>query len=71
MLGANSKKTSSRLVIAGVQRSDSGNYTCTTDSAQPSLIVVYVSDGRLCNHAAPIIYSFDAVGQRSIAMSIA
>ena len=33
-------------MIADVQRSDSGNYTCTTDSALPSLIVVYVSDGR-------------------------
>ena len=26
--GENTKKTSSRLVIASVQKSDSGNYTC-------------------------------------------
>jgi len=44
--GENNKKTSSRLVIAGVQRTDSGNYTCTTDTARPSVIVVYVSDGK-------------------------
>lgn len=44
-LGQNSKKTSSRLVIASVQKSDSGNYTCGTTHAEPSTISVYVSRG--------------------------
>jgi hypothetical protein len=43
--GERGKKTSSRLVIANVERSDSGNYSCTTDTALPSTIVVFVSDG--------------------------
>ena len=43
--GQNSKKTSSRLVIASVQKSDSGNYTCGTTHAEPSTISVYVSRG--------------------------
>jgi len=45
--GERGKKTSSRLVIANVERSDSGNYSCTTDTALPSTIVVFVSDGTL------------------------
>ena len=44
--GERGKKTSSRLVIANVERSDSGNYSCTTDTALPSTIVVFVSDGK-------------------------
>ena len=31
--GENTKKTSSRLVIASVQKSDSGNYTCRLEYA--------------------------------------
>ena len=31
--GENTKKTSSRLVIASVQKSDSGNYTCRSEYA--------------------------------------
>jgi len=44
-LGENTKKTSSRLVIASVQKSDSGNYTCSTTHAEPSTISVFVSQG--------------------------
>jgi len=44
-LGENTKKTSSRLVIATVEKSDSGNYTCSTTHAEPSTISVYVSEG--------------------------
>ena len=43
--GENTKKTSSRLVIASVQKSDSGNYTCSTTNAEPSTISVFVSEG--------------------------
>ena len=45
--GKNSRKTSSRLVIARVEKSDSGNYTCSTTNAEPSTISVYVSEGQL------------------------
>jgi len=44
-LGKNSRKTSSRLVIASVEKSDSGNYTCSTTNAEPSTISVFVSEG--------------------------
>merc|ERR1719474_1203199 len=44
-LGKSSRKTSSRLVIASVEKSDSGNYTCSTTNAEPSTISVYVSEG--------------------------
>ena len=44
-LGKNSRKTSSRLVIASVESSDSGNYTCSTTNAEPSTISVFVSPG--------------------------
>jgi len=44
-LGENTKKTSSRLVIATVEKSDSGNYTCSTTHAEPSTISVFVSEG--------------------------
>ena len=43
--GKNSRKTSSRLVIASVEKSDSGNYTCSTTNAEPSTISVFVSEG--------------------------
>ena len=43
--GKSSRKTSSRLVIASVEKSDSGNYTCSTTNAEPSTISVYVSEG--------------------------
>ena len=45
--GKNSRKTSSRLVIARVEKADSGNYTCSTTNAEPSTISVYVSEGQL------------------------
>ena len=44
--GENTKKTSSRLVIAAVRGTDSGNYTCSTTHAEPSTISVYVSQGK-------------------------
>jgi len=44
-LGKSSRKTSSRLVIASVEKSDSGNYTCSTTNAEPSTISVFVSEG--------------------------
>merc|ERR1719361_2218478 len=44
-LGKNNRKTSSRLVIASVEKSDSGNYTCSTTNAEPSTISVFVSEG--------------------------
>jgi len=44
-LGENTKKTSSRLMIMTVEKSDSGNYTCSTTHAEPSTISVFVSEG--------------------------
>ena len=43
--GKNSRKTSSRLVIARVEKADSGNYTCSTTNAEPSTISVFVAEG--------------------------
>ena len=48
--GKSSRKTSSRLVIASVEKSDSGNYTCSTTNAEPSTISVYVSEGGLLSN---------------------
>merc|ERR1711936_133524 len=59
-LGKNSRKTSSRLVIASVEKSDSGNYTCSTTNAEPSTISVFVSEGdktlhlQDCSNSLPI-----------------
>ena len=50
MLGKNNRKTSSRLVIASVEKSDSGNYTCSTTNAEPSTISVFVSEGETLRH---------------------
>ena len=40
VIGKNNRKTSSRLVIASVEKSDSGNYTCRY-GVQFSTVVVW------------------------------
>jgi hypothetical protein len=46
-------RSSSVLVVAEAQKSDSGNYSCVPSNARPASINVHVLNGKLINPLKP------------------
>ena len=65
-VGKNTRKTSSRLVIARVEKEDSGNYTCSTTNAEPSTITVFVSEGKLWITISATVLHMRCAGDKTL-----